>query len=69
MRRKGVRMAPKKAYFDKWNSKNVKLLKKHQKEITDIYQEAFLNSYEQLIIATMDDNKYNEKAYFKAKLA
>ena len=62
-------MADRIAYYKELNHKNKKLLKKHEKEIMTIYQNAFMDSYEELIIATMDDNKYNEKAYFKAKMA
>ena len=62
-------MAPKKAYYDELNHKNQKLLKKHEKEIVSAYVSAFEDAYEELIIATMDDDKYNKKAYFKARMA
>lgn len=62
-------MAPRKAYYDELNHKNQKLLKKHEKEIVNAYVSAFEDAYEELIIATMDDDKYNKKAYFKARMA
>lgn len=62
-------MAPRKAYYDELNHKSQKLLKKHEKEIVQAYVKAFEDAYEDLIIATMDDDKYNKKAYFKANLA
>ena len=62
-------MAPRKAYYDELNHKNQKLLKKHEKEIVNAYISAFEDAYEELIIATMDDDKYNKKAYFKARMA
>ena len=62
-------MAPRKAYYDELNHKNQKLLKKHEKEIVSAYVSAFEDAYEELIIATMDDDKYNKKAYFKARMA
>lgn len=61
-------MAPRKAYYDELNHKNQKLLKKHEKEIVNAYISAFEDAYEELIIATMDDDKYNKKAYFKARM-
>lgn len=62
-------MAPKKAYYDELNHKNQKLLKKHEKEIVNAYGQAFRDAYEELVNATMADDKYNKKAYFKARMA
>lgn len=62
-------MAPKKAYYDELNHKNQKLLKKHEKEIVSAYETAFQDAYKELIEATIKDNEYNKKAYFKAKMA